>query len=161
MVILVMGVAGAGKTTVGLELARQLGWAFLDADDRHPATNVEKMRAGVPLTDADREPWLVAVREWVRQHAGRGDDVVLACSALKRSYREYLSDVDAGVVTILLNAPTEVLARRLIERRQHFAGVELLDSQQRTLELPDDAIVVDATQPVATVVDQIRAQLGI
>lgn len=151
MVIIVMGVSGVGKTTLGEALARELGWRFVDADDVHPPANVEKMAAGVPLTDEDRAPWLERLRGLIAQALERGEDLVLACSALRRSYRQQLAVEPSRIRWVYLTAPPEVLARRLRERTGHFMPPGMLESQLATLEPPDDALVVDVT-PVATVV---------
>lgn len=161
MVIIVMGVAGAGKTTVGTALADALGWGFLDADDLHPPANVRKMARGEPLTDADREPWLEALRAAIAAALARGESRVVACSALKAAYRTRLRGNEANVVFVHLDAPRAVLAQRLAHRAGHFAGPDLLGSQLATLEPPEDAAVIaNASAPPAAVVEQIRRALG-
>ncbi|WP_342378372.1 gluconokinase [Myxococcus stipitatus] len=161
MVVIVMGVSGAGKTTVGRALARSLGWRFLDADDLHPHANVEKMAAGSPLTDEDRWPWLAAVRAELETAVGKGEDVVLASSALKRSYRAALEVEPEQTRWVYLHAPREVLARRLSLRQGHFMPPSLLESQLATLEVPDEALSVDVTPPPDVVVENIREGLGL
>lgn len=161
MVILVMGVAGVGKSAIGRELAERLGWTFLDADDDHSAASVAKMRAGESLSEADRAPWLVAVRERVREHLERGERVVLACSALRASYRARLAEVGGRFEVVHLVAPASLIQARLRERRGHFAGAQLLPHQIEDLEPPADAVVIDASPPVDEVVETIRARLGI
>jgi len=161
MLLLVMGVAGVGKTTVGTELARQLGWTFLDADDDQPPDNVDQMRAGIALTDAERAPWLAAVRARVQRHLARGENVVLACSALKQAYRDYLTTGAGRAVVVQLAAPEAILRTRLSARRNHFMPRTLLHSQLEALEPPTDAIVIDSAMPVGDVVATIRAALGI
>jgi gluconokinase len=159
VIILLMGVSGAGKTTVGKLLASQMGWEFADGDDYHPAANVEKMRNGIPLTDADREPWLERLRavigEWIRT----GKSGVLACSALKQGYRERLM-VGASVRVVYLKGDAESLRERLLERSGHFMKAKMLESQIATLEEPSDAVVVDARGSAEEVVGEIRAALG-
>jgi gluconokinase len=145
MVILLMGVAGAGKSTIGKALAVQLGARFIDADDLHPPANVEKMRRGEPLNDDDRVPWLEAVRQQLR------GNVVLACSALKAQYRRTLNPTHV----VFLEVPREALERRLRARTGHFFSAALLQSQLDALEVPTDAITVDATKSVDDVVDEI------
>lgn len=143
MILIVAGVAGCGKTTVGALLAGQLGWRFADADTFHPAANVAKMRSGVPLTDEDRKPWLRAVADWMDATIAAGESAVLACSALKRSYRdELLSRPEAMMV--LLQVDRDVLVRRLISRNGHFFPEKLLDSQLKILETPgpDERVLV-------------------
>jgi gluconokinase len=155
-----MGVAGSGKSTVGRLLAERLGWPFLDGDDFHPPENVEKMRRGIPLTDADRLPWLERLAELTRQNGG---SAVLACSALKESYRRILSGGDPRVRFVYLRADPALLAARLERRKAHFFTRALLESQLATLEEPtpaSTAIAVDASRPAETVVQDILAGLS-
>jgi gluconokinase len=161
MVIIVMGVSGVGKTTIGKALAGELGWRFLEGDDLHPAANVAKMAAGVPLTDEDRAPWLEQLRGLISQALEQGENVVLACSALRRSYRQRLAVDPARVRWVYLTAPAEVIADRLRRRTGHFMPPSLLESQLAALEAPDDALVVDVTPGPAEVVGFIRAGLGL
>ena len=133
---LLMGVCGCGKTVVGEELARQLGARFVDADGLHPPENVAKMSAKIPLTDADRQPWLERVRREVIDATPEGSVTVLGCSALKRAYRRVLMEGAPGVKVILLHGSRELIAERLAERKGHFMPPELLDSQLATLETP-------------------------
>lgn len=161
MVILLMGVSGVGKTVIGRALADRLGWTFLDADDDHSAANVARMRRGESLTDVDRLPWLDAVRARVREHVARGENVVLACSALKASYRAALVDVGDRFVVVHLSAPEHLVGMRMRERAGHFAGPELLPGQIEALEPPVDAVVIDASPPVDEVVETIRARLDL
>lgn len=152
-VIVVMGVAGVGKTTVGRLVAERLGWAFLDADDFHPPENVAKMARGEGLTDADRAPWLAAVREVIEARLAEDAPAVLACSALKRAYRDALSRDDERVRFVWLDATADVVRERLAGREGHFADEELLPSQRATLEPPkdDEAVRVAASgSPAAT-----------
>jgi gluconokinase len=136
-----MGVAGAGKTTVGRLVADSLGVPFVDGDDLHSPEQIDQMRRGIPLDDEDRRPWLDKLHAILKQHRTGG--VVLACSALKRSYRERLGE-GLDVHFVALVAPREELERRLAERHGHYVGVALLDSQLETLELDSDVTVVDA-----------------
>ncbi|MCP3136236.1 gluconokinase [Pyxidicoccus xibeiensis] len=161
MVVIVMGVSGAGKTTVGRALAEALGWRFVDADDLHPKANVEKMAAGVPLTDEDRWPWLAAIRQVMADALARGEDLVLANSALKKAYRDRLAVDPERVRFVYLDAPREVLAHRLSQRQGHFMPPSLLDSQLATLEPPLHALIVDVTPPPPEVVKAIRRGLGL
>ncbi len=158
MIVLLMGVSGAGKTTVGTMLASQLGWEFADADDYHPAANVEKMRNGVPLTDADREPWLERLRALIVAWIASGKSAVLACSALKEAYRDRLM-VGAEVRVVYLKADRELLRERLLLRRGHYMKEGMLESQIETLEEPADAIVLDARSSVEDVVREIRVRV--
>jgi gluconokinase len=161
VVIILMGVSGAGKTTVGKRLAEALGWRFLEGDDFHPLANVKKMAAGIPLTDEDRMPWLERLRELIAEVLARGEDAVLACSALKRSYRQLLTVDPARVWWVYLWAPREVIASRLAARTGHFMPLALLGSQLETLEMPEDALQVDVTPGPDEVVAAIRARLGV
>lgn len=148
-----MGVAGAGKTTVGQALAVRLGWAFQDADDLHSAAALHAMAAGRALTEADRAPWLARLATLVRTRLADGPRTVLACSALRASYRSRLHAGDPRVLVAWLDAPPDVLAARLTARKGHVAGVDLLPSQLATLEPPADALRLDATRPVAESTD--------
>lgn len=161
MVIIVMGVSGTGKSTVGKALADRLGWSFVDADDLHSPENRRKMAAGTPLTDADRQPWLVLLRARIEKTLTHGEDVVLAFSALKRVYRERLS-VDASRERwVYLHAPAAVIQARLEQRVGHFMPPALLASQLSALEAPDDALSVDVTPPPDVVVERILDGLGL
>jgi gluconokinase len=160
MVIILMGVAGSGKTTVGRELAGELGWKFYDADDFHPRANVEKMSRGVPLGDADRAPWLERLRELIESCPGGGEDAVLACSALKENYRRTLV-VDDGVKLVYLKGDRELLLGRLSERHGHFMKPEMLDSQLATLEEPQHALTVDINETPEEIAAKIRERFGV
>jgi gluconokinase len=149
-VVVVMGVEGVGKTTVGRRLADELGVEFLDADDVHTPEAKARMAAGMPLDDEARAPWLDRLDAILRRHDSSG--LVLACSALTHGYRERLTRGVAGVVFVALVAPRDVLRERIADRRDHFAGIDLLDSQLATLELDDDVKTVDATKPFDEVV---------
>ena len=161
MIVIVAGVSGCGKTTVGALLAGQLGWEFADADDFHPEANVAKMRAGIPLTDADREPWLRLVGRWMDTEIAAGRSAVLACSALKRAYRDLLLAGRPSAVMAFLTVSREELDRRLLARTGHFFPEKLLDSQLAALELPqpDERVVtVQAeTSPVRTAANVLAA----
>jgi gluconokinase len=161
MVIVIMGASGAGKTTIGRKLAGELGWPFQDADSLHSPENVHKMQRGIGLTDEDRAPWLERVRAVIEEYVVQGRDAVVACSALRERYRDVISAVDGDVRFVYLKASAELLRDRVARRTNHFAPVELVASQLATLEPPGDAVVVDASQPVAAVVDAIRAALTI
>jgi gluconokinase len=159
VVVVISGVSGAGKSSVGRALAERLGWAFHDADDLHPAENVEKMRRGLALDDGDRAPWLDRVRQVIASAADAQRNAVVACSALKARYRAVLSEGIAGVRWVHLSAPPGVLRERLTSRRTHFMPAALLESQLRDLEPPVDALVLDARLPVDALVDRIVAAL--
>jgi len=160
MIVVLMGVTGSGKTTVGKALAEALGWKYLDADEFHSATNVAKMRAGVPLSAANREPWLASLASAFDNHLQAGGSAVLACSALKQTYRDALSLSDE-VRWVYLNGDRETIAARLLERRDHYMNPDLLDSQFETLEEPKDALEIDVTLSVDDVVRTIRSALGV
>jgi len=160
MVILLMGVTGAGKTRVGLALAESLHWKFVDADDYHPPANVAKMRVGIPLEDADREPWLTALQGAITRWLGTGSNVVFACSALKQSYRQQLL-VDPQVKLVYLKGSQKLIAGRLAERHAHYMNPGLLASQFATLEEPKNALTVTVDASVPEIVTRIRAGLGI
>ena len=158
MIIVVMGVTGVGKTTIGSALARQLGCAFEDADAYHSATNIEKMSHGIPLTDADRIPWLESMHRMLKEHNDAGTGVVLACSALKQEYRDLL-DKDVPITWIYLKGSAEVIRERIEHRHGHFAKEDLLKSQFDTLEEPADALVVDVDRTPAEIVQDIVARI--
>src|SRR5476651_1055879 len=156
MVILLMGVAGSGKTTVGRALAAALGWSFRDADEFHPPENVAKMNAGLPLDDADRAPWLAAIRAHIDEKLARSESAVVTCSALKEKYRAALVADPAQVKLVHLAGDAKLIAERIATRRDHFMKPEMLASQFAALEPPGDALVVDIAQPAAILVAQIR-----
>jgi gluconokinase len=133
-VLVVTGVSGSGKTTVGSLLAKRLGWDFADADEFHPPANVEKMRAGIPLTEADRRPFLEAIARWIDDHLAAGTAGVVTCSALKRAYRDEFRR--PGVRMVHLDGDYDLIARRMAERKGHFFPVKLLKTQVRELERP-------------------------
>lgn len=161
MVVLVMGVTASGKTTVGRQLATELGWSFADADDFHPPANIAKMSAGVPLNDDDRAPWLAALRRHIDDLRARGENAVVACSALKARYRtELIGNPPAGRI-VYLRADPALIKERLARRSGHFMPPELADSQFATLEVPTDALPVEAAQPPAVLASAIRRAFGI
>jgi gluconokinase len=161
LVIILMGVSGVGKTAVGQRLAAALGWSFRDADDFHSAESIAKMAAGVSLTDEDRWPWLARLRELLRGALESGEHVVLACSALRRAYRERLTVEPARERWVYLWAPREVIARRLAERRGHYMPATLLDSQLATMEAADDALKVEVSGELDSIVAHIVQELGL
>jgi gluconokinase len=159
MIVVLMGVCGCGKTTVGRALAQATGWPFFDADDFHPPANVARMAAGVPLTDEDRWPWLDAIVAAMRAIEAQGSNAVLACSALRQAYRDRLAA--AGDVRFVhLAGDFDTIAARLAARSHRYMPASLLDSQFATLEPPRDAITIDIRQPVPDQVAAIRAALG-
>ena len=164
MIVVVMGITGAGKSTVGAELAARLGWRFIEADDFHAESSWRKMERGEPLTDADRAPWLARLRQELASVHARGESAVLACSALKSVYREALapSGLDEGEMRfVYLQADHDVTAQRLADRPAHRASKNLLDSQIATLEEPRDALVVNGDASDLDIVSDIVRQLNV
>ena len=160
--VVVMGVAGVGKTTVASALSEALGWPLAEADAFHSPANIAKMSAGTPLTDADREPWLAAMRDWIDEHGSRGEPVVVTCSALKRSYRDVLRQAGARVTFVHLVGTAEVIGERMTHRAGHFMPAELLRSQLddlQPLEGDEDGVVVDTGKTPAEIVQFVLARL--
>ncbi len=161
MVIVVMGVTGSGKTTVGARLASDLNWPFFDADSFHPPANVARMRRGIPLTDADRAPWLAAIRAKIDEVLDAGGSAVIGCSALKRAYRRVLGEGRPLVHFVYLRGSEALIGERLRHRVGHFMNPRLLGSQFDTLEEPESALAIDVALPLAAQVRRIRKELGI
>jgi gluconokinase len=162
--IVVMGVAGSGKTTIGEGLAEQLGWTYEDGDKFHPKSNVEKMSAGHPLTDADRWPWLQAIADEIDRVCKLGGNVVIACSALKRAYRDVLVHGRDHVRIVYLNGTYDLIASRLAARKGHFMPPALLESQFKTLQPPGDdenPVTVSIDGSVEAIVDDIVRKLAL
>lgn len=157
MIVIMMGVVGAGKTTVGQLLASQMNWEFADADDFHPKSNVEKISNGIPLTDRDREPWLANLHAAILSWISAGRNAVLACSALKRAYRDELNAPEVRYV--YLRGEADLIADRLRSRRGHFAGEAILVSQLADLEEPENAVTVSIAASPEKIVAEIRKQL--
>ena len=153
--IVLMGVSGSGKTVVGTRLAEKLSYEFLDADNFHPPANIEKMKHGIPLTDEDRFPWLRNLHGELDARLSQGRSVILACSALKETYRTILAENLSQVRFVYLHVDKATLAERLQKRAGHFFPKELLESQLATLEAPHDALVVEENRPLDEVVDAI------
>jgi len=159
-ILVVMGVSGSGKSTVGGALARHLGWPFAEGDDFHPAANVAKMQSGQPLDDADRKPWLEALAAWIDARLRAGEHGVVTCSALKHAYRDILAKGRPGVVFVYLKGSAETMARHLANRTGHFMPASLLPSQFQALEEPqadERFVAVDAAQPVDAILTEIEA----
>lgn len=161
MIVVIMGVTGSGKSTVGSRLASDLGWPYYDADDFHPPENVERMQSGVPLTDAHRQPWLQAIRRRMDEVITRGQSAVIGCSALKASYREVLGAGDENVHFVYLRGDEALLAERLRHRVGHFMNPRLLGSQLETLEEPASALRVEIALPLSAQVRRIREELAL
>ncbi|HEY7167018.1 MAG TPA: gluconokinase [Candidatus Binatia bacterium] len=154
MIIIIMGVSGSGKSTIGSFLASVLGWSFVEADDFHSQADIEKMTCGVPLDDEDRAPWLQAIRQWIEAAIARGENGVIACSALKQSYREILQ-IDSQVRFVYLEADAALIEQRLRNRVGHFMNPSLIASQFATLEEPNGALKIDASLPPGEIVTRI------
>jgi len=157
-VIIIIGVSGSGKTTIGRLLSGELGWQYYEGDNFHPPANIEKLKNGVPLDDADRKPWLESLRDLIRNCLEQGDSAVVACSALKQRYRDFLL-VDERVILIYLKGDYELIRERLSKRRGHFLNPNLLDSQFAALEEPKTAMQVDVSLSPAEIVKSIRSAL--
>jgi gluconokinase len=160
--LIVMGVSGSGKSTIGERLARRIAWRFEDGDRFHPAANVAKMSAGQPLTDDDRWPWLLAIADEIDRVCGAGEHAVIACSALKRAYRDVLVHGRDDVRIVFLEGSQELIANRLAERKGHFMPPGLLASQFKTLEPPgtsENPVTVSIDPSVEIIIDNIVSQL--
>jgi carbohydrate kinase (thermoresistant glucokinase family) len=162
VILYIMGVSGAGKTTVGERLGEQLNLPFYDGDDFHPQANVAKMRAGQPLNDADRREWLAAIHQFAQARLQEGQSAIIACSALKQAYRDRLSEGMASQVRwIYLEASYALIRERLEQRRGHFMPPSLLPSQFETLEPPADALRVDAGRPLPEILSYLQSELNL
>jgi gluconokinase len=161
VIVIIFGVSGAGKTTLGKLLARKLGWHFFEADDFHPAANIEKMRSGVPLVDEDRWPWLENLRELIKRRIGAGENAVVACSVLKRKYRDRLR-VNSDVKFMFLRGDYALIAEQLRHRRGHFMNPDLLRSQFADLEEPEPdegAITIELGRTPEELVEELKTKL--
>jgi len=162
-VLVVMGVSGAGKSTVAKAVAARLRWTFLEGDDLHPAANVAKMRRGIPLDDADRAPWLAAIAAWIDAQARAGAPGIVACSALKHRYRQVLTDGRPFVRIVYLEGDRDIIRERIEARKHAYFPAALLDSQFEALEPPgpdEHPIVVDVSQPLEAQVEEIIKAVG-
>ena len=161
MIVIVFGVSGAGKTTIGKLLAREFGWRFYEADDFHLQASINKMRRGIPLTDEDRSPWLESLHHLIKRSLEAGQNAVLACSALKRSYRERLHSSD-GVKFVFLRGNYALIEKQLRQRRGHFMNPELLRSQFADLEEPkpdEDMVTIELGRTPQELVEEIKTKL--
>jgi gluconokinase len=161
MILIVMGVAGAGKTTVARLLAEELSWSFRDADEFHPSSNIEKMSCAIALEDADRTPWLAAMRAAIETWLRENTNAILTCSCLKAAFRQTLLVDPARVRFVYLKGSFDLIEARLRQRTHHFLKTQLLQSQFAILEEPQDAIIADVSDPPAVIVRKIRKTLGI
>lgn len=159
MFIIVMGVSGVGKTTIGTALANDLSWGFADADEFHPPANIEKMSRGIPLNDEDRQPWLEAIRSYMIERMNKGESGVVTCSALKQKYRDVLQ-VNDDVKFVYLKGDYDLILKRM-RSRQHFMKPEMLKSQFEALEEPQGAVVVDVEKETREIVEMIKRELAI
>jgi carbohydrate kinase (thermoresistant glucokinase family) len=161
-VIVLMGVAGSGKSTIGEALSARLGWPFRDADSFHPPSNVAKMSRGEPLTDDDRKPWLAAIADWIDMRQRAGASAIVSCSALKRAYRDVIVGSRPGVTLVHLAGTPALIGSRMAARRNHFMPTSLLDSQFATLEPPaaHEALIVDVDAPPEAIAQRIIASIG-
>lgn len=152
--VVLMGVSGSGKTTVGELLAERLGWDFVEGDEYHAPAHVAQMEAGVPLSDDDRQPWLQQLRRLIVDRLSAGESLVLTCSALKQSYRDLMVAGDPRVLVVYLQGDAETIGSRMVERKGHFMKAPMLASQFEVLEEPEDAITVDAGNSPDEIADQ-------
>ena len=159
MLVIFMGVSGSGKTTIGKSLAESLGWTFFDGDDFHPTANVSKMAKGIPLSDNDRQPWLNALRKLIKKLISKDVSAVIACSALKRVYREYLQDDNEAVRFVYLKGDYELIRERMEGRSSHFMKADLLLSQFAALQEPEGVITVNISRDPEEIVKSIIAEL--
>ncbi|SRR6266498_5278100 len=158
--IIVMGVAGCGKTTVGKALARDLGWNFYDADDFHPPENIAKMANGIPLNNSDRAPWLAALHDLISSSLKANHPGVLACSALKQSYRQRLLEGNEGVQIVYLKGSYDLIWSRMSMRKEHYMKPDLLQSQFEALEEPTKALTIDISMSIEDIVQEVVSSMS-
>ncbi|MBN1266337.1 MAG: gluconokinase [Anaerolineales bacterium] len=160
LAVVLMGVSGCGKTSVGTGLSEMLGWPFYDGDDYHPQANIDRMSAGIPLTDEDRLPWLEGLRDLILRDLSEGCSLIVACSALKADYRKILDGGRGDVHFVFLEGSFELIQKRLQARSGHYMKPGMLRSQFATLELPEEAQTVSIDQPVGKIVEAIVAAIA-
>ena len=160
-VVILIGVSGVGKTSIGQLLAQDLEWRFYDGDDFHPKANIEKMNHGIALTDEDRDAWLTALEQLIRDLIGERRSAVITCSALKQTYRERLVENRNDVVLVYLKGDYDLTRERLLSRKGHFMKADLLTNQFDTLEEPEGVVAIDSAQGPEVIVNQIKQQLGL
>ena len=161
MIVVLMGVSGCGKSTVGAMLAEKLGWRFREGDDFHPPENVDKMSRGVALSDRDRMPWLVRIKREIDVCSSNGSNAIWACSALRERYRDLLAAGISDVRFVYLKGDRHTIRKRLAARRDHYMRSDMLDSQLASLEEPEDAVVADVRTPPRDIVTRIVNELGL
>jgi len=161
MIVVMMGVSGSGKTTVGRLLARRLDWTYYEGDDFHSAADIEKMSKGISLTDADRLPWLASIRNVIDECCARGSDAVIACSALRDKYRRCLANGESEIQFVYLKGDPEVIRERMNSRDRHYMKAGMLDSQFASLEEPENAIVMDVSNSLEDIVANIESELAL
>ena len=160
-IIILMGVSGSGKTTVGKLLAKNLGWSFYEGDDFHPRANIAKMIRGVPLSDEDRQPWLAALKQLIQRLSETSQRAIITCSALKQAYRDFLAERHPGVTYVYLKGNEFLIRQRLLKREMHFMKDDLLASQLEVLEEPQDALTLNVALTPEFLVEQIKQELKI
>jgi gluconokinase len=161
VIVVIMGVSGSGKSTVGRLLAQRLGWSYYEGDDYHGAANIEKMAKGIALTDEDRLPWLASIKALIHACGGAASDAVIACSALRRDYRRYLAADLEDVRFVYLKGPMQVIRQRMKTREDHYMKAVMLESQFASLEEPDDAIVADIAQSPEDIVARLAVEVRV
>jgi gluconokinase len=161
LAIILMGVSGCGKTSVGETLAQVLGWPFYDGDDFHSRENVAKMASGVPLNDEDRAPWLASLHDLISEHLARGESMLLACSALKQQYRHQLAEGNPGTVFVHLKGEFDLIYGRMQARPGHYMNPEMLRSQYEALEEPEEALTIEIDRSVEDLAKEIITQLDL